>query len=286
MRTMVAAIAALALAMACASAQARIVEDKRWVPVKVKDAQGREVSRDIMVTVIYDGDARQPYPLLVFNHGRAPEAAERKALGRASFMSASSWFAQQGFMVAVPTRIGYGVTGGDDIEDTGACSKKNYAPGYDASTAQTLQVIDYLRGWKEVSKDRAIVAGQSFGGTTAIAIAARNAPGVQATINFAGGAGGRPRTHPGKPCDPGQIKALFAGYGKTARIPTLWIYSENDRYFGPTLPRQWYEAFRAAGGKGEFAGFPPHGEDGHRLFSASPESWQPRVRQFLKANGY
>jgi dienelactone hydrolase len=143
-----------------------------------------------------------------------------------------------------------------------------------------------MRGWKDAAKDRAVVAGQSYGGTTAIAVAARNTPGVQATINFAGGAGGRPKTNPGKPCDPNQIKQLFAGYGKTARVPTLWVYSENDQYFGPKLPKSWFDAFRAQGGKGEFAAHPPFGDDGHRLFTGAPESWQPRVLEFLRANGY
>ena len=278
--------AATFLILVSGAAHPRIVEEKRWVPVKVTDAKGRTVSRDIMVTFIHDDDMKPPYPALVLGHGRAAAAAERKAMGRASFLQVSSWFARLGFMVAVPTRIGYGVTGGDDVEYTGDCNSKSYAPGYAASAAQTLQVLAYMRGWKEVAKDRAVVAGQSFGGTTAIAIAADNTPGVQATINFAGGAGGRPKTHPQKPCDTAQIKALFAGYGKTARIPTLWVYSANDMYFGPVLPKAWFEAFRAAGGKGEFAAYPPFADDGHRLFTGDPATWQPRVLEFLRANGY
>jgi dienelactone hydrolase len=281
-----AAIACCVLAAACAGARAAVVEDKRWIPVTVKDAKGGEVSRPVMVTIYYDDSRRPPYPLLVLNHGRAAEEASRRNMGRALFTAISTWFAGLGFMVAVPTRIGYGVTGGDDLEFTGDCAGKSYAPGYEASAVQTLAVIDYLRGWKEVARDRAVVIGQSFGGTTAIAIAARNTPGVQAAINFAGGAGGRPRTHPGRPCDPKQITQLFAAYGKTARIPTLWVYSANDQYFGEKLPKAWFDAFRAAGGKGEFAGYEPLGDDGHGFFTRAPEAWQPRVREFLRANGY
>jgi dienelactone hydrolase len=280
------ALIAALLCLAPTLALAGIVEDKRWVPAKVKDAKGQDVSRDIMVTFYYDEQAKKPQPALILNHGRASDAAARRAMGRAQFSAISTWLAERGFMVAVPTRIGYGVTGGDDIEFTGDCNNKDYAPGYEASTEQTLQVLAYMRGWKEVAKDRAVVMGQSFGGTTAIAIAARNTPGVQATVNFAGGAGGRPKTHPQKPCDPAQIKALFAGYGKTARIPTLWVYSANDMFFGPKLPRQWFDAFVKAGGKGEFAGYAPFGEDGHRLFVGDPAAWQPRVLDFLRVNGY
>ena len=265
---------------------ARTVEEKRWIPSKVVNARGVEVARDIMVTFYYDDHAPQPYPALVLNHGRAVSSSERKALGRASYDPVSRWLAQRGFMVAVPTRIGYGVTGGEDVEDTGPCSKRNYPPGYAASAAQTLTVLEYMRARKEVAKDRAVIIGQSFGGTTAITVAAMNPPGVQATINFAGGGGGNPKTHPQMPCSQPQLKQLFADYGKTARIPTLWVYSENDMYMGPKLPRVWFDAFKAAGGKGEFALYPPLGSDGHGLFAKAPESWQPKVLEFLRANGY
>ena len=205
-----------------------------------------------MVTIFYDAAATRPSPLLVLNHGRAPGAPERLALGRAQFSAPSKWFAQRGFVVAVPTRIGYGVTGGPDVEYTGSCQQKNYSPGYAASAAETLAVIDYLRGWKEVAKDRTVVAGILFGGTTAITIAAMNLPGVQATINFAGGGGGDPKSHLEKPYGQPKLKQLFTEYGKTAHTPTLWIYAENDRYFGPRLPKVWFDAFKAAGGYGQF----------------------------------
>ena len=92
--------------------------------------------------------------------------------------------------------------------------------------------------------------GQSFGGTPAITIAAKNIPGVLATINFAGGGGGRPDTHPEEPCGADRMSELFANYGGTARIPTLWLYSENDKYWGQTLPRSWLERFQTKAAEG------------------------------------
>ena len=279
-------IVAAILAAFSAAAPARLVEVQRWVPAKAVDGKGREASRDMMVTIYYDDDLPQPYPALVLGHGRAASSKGRAALGRAQYPEASRWFAGLGFMVAVPTRIGYGVTGGPDIEDTGGCASKVYPPGYVASAAQTLTALEYLRSWKEVAKDRAVIVGQSYGGATAITVAAMNTPGVQATINFAGGGGGDPKGHPGKPCAPDRLRQMFADYGKTARIPTLWIYSENDQYMGPTHPKEWFDAFKAAGGKGEFKQFPPNGADGHHLFLQAPEWWKPKVLEFLRANGY
>jgi dienelactone hydrolase len=130
------------------------------------------------------------------------------------------------------------------------------------------------------------VIGQSFGGATAVAVAALNPSGVVAAINFAGGGGGNPKTQPGRPCGPHRLETMFRDYGATAKLPMLWVYTENDKYFGPTYPKEWFEAFRAAGGQGEFVQFPPHGEDGHSLFTAFPAVWRPAVVEFLRKRGF
>lgn len=268
------------------SVSAELIEQQLRVPVKVASAYGNDVARDIVVTVFHDNTTPQPYPLLVLNHGRSPDSAGRAAMGRARYSVASQWFAALGFMVGVPTRVGYGVTGGEDVEDSGQCSRKNYPPVYAAAAEQTLTVVSVLRDRADVAKDRTVVVGQSFGGTTAIALASRNLAGVQAAINFAGGGGGNPKTRPQEPCSPYWLERLFRDYGRTARIPTLWVYAENDMYFGPQLPRTWFSAYKAAGGIGEFQLFPPNGKDGHSLFTRAPEVWQPRVLEFLRANGF
>jgi hypothetical protein len=39
-----------------------------------------------------------------------------------------------------------------------------------------------------------------------------------------------------------QPERMFADYGKTAKVPMLWIYTENDLYSGLRYPRQWFDA--------------------------------------------
>lgn len=278
---------ALAAGLLCAgAAQAKLVEEVTKVPVKVSDAYGKAIAQDIVVTVYFDDAAPKPYPVLVLNHGRAPEPEKRAAMGRVRTSANSRWLARLGFMVAVPTRIGYGDSGGEDVEDTGPCTRKNYPPGYAAAAQQTVQLLEFMRQRPDTAKDRAVVMGQSMGGATAITVAAMNPSGVQAIVNFAGGGGGNPATMPQNPCATPLLERMFATYGKTARIPTLWVYTENDMYFGPKFPKQWFDAFKAAGGVGEYVLFPPNGESGHGLFTQAPEVWQARVIAFLQANGY
>lgn len=266
--------------------QAKMVEEVIKVPVKVANGYGKEIAHEIIVTVLHDDAAPKPYPLAVIGHGRDGNAQGRANMRRATSPVNSRWLAQLGFMVAVPTRVGYGETGGEDVEDTGDCNRKNYPPGYAAAAEQTLRVLEALRARPDAARDKAVVMGVSFGGATAIAVAAMNPPGVQAALNFAGGGGGDPVGSPQNPCSTAGIKRMFATYGKTARIPTLWVYAENDMYFGAKLPKEWFDAFKAEGGTGEFVVFPPHGKDGHGLFSAGPQVWRPAVLDFLRANGY
>jgi hypothetical protein len=63
------------------------------------------------------------------------------------------------------------------------------------------------------------------------------------------------------------LLASAAGhFGKTARTPMLWIYTENDSYFAPSIARAMYHSFTSAGGVADFEQPGPYGTDGHRLF--------------------
>lgn len=276
-------VAALLLAGAT---QARPLEEQVDLPVQVKDANGRQTAQTIKVTVFSDDANPRPAPVLIINHGRAPDAQGRADLGRARYSAAAQFFVQRGFIVAVPTRVGYGVSGGQDVEFSGDCNRKNYPPGFAAAADQNLAVIEMLRQRTDVAKDRLVLMGQSYGGATAVALAARNPPGVVAAINLAGGSGGNPQTSPQQPCAPQLMERLFRTWGKTAKVPMLWLYTQNDRYFGATYPRQWFDAYIEANTEAEFVQFPPHGEDGHSLFTRFPEVWQPRVVAFLEAQGF
>ena len=256
------------------------------VPVKVRDRYGKSIEQDIVVTV-FEVPGRAPYPLLLLNHGRPVDTAGRMKMGRVRYSEAARYFARLGFSVWVPTRIGYGASGtSEDPEYTGNCAMRDYKPGYEVAADQSVQVIDRARRRADIDAKRIVVVGQSFGGATSIALAARTPAGLVAAVNFAGGGGGNPETRPGEPCLPNLLEAMFRDYGKGARVPSLWIYTENDLYFRPLYTRAWFDAFKSQGANGEFVLLPPFRDNGHLLFSRGFDIWRPIVENFLKRQGF
>ena len=271
----------LALSLAVQdAAHAKVVEETIDLPVEVTDQKGQKVQHTIRVFIFRD-DARPRSPFLILNHGRSGDRAIRAALSERAFRANAHYFVNLGFAVFFPVRVGYGVTTGPDVEDTGSCQRKVYPPGYEAAAVQSLAVIELAKSKPWIDPTRGIVVGQSYGGTTSIALAARNIPGVLAAINFAGGGGGDPKNRPQQPCGVEKLTSLFASYGKTAKIPTAWMYSPSDLYWGPDIPRQWFDAFRKEGGKGEFIALPPIQPDGHLSFSRNRNAWSVPLEKFL-----
>jgi dienelactone hydrolase len=282
MRTMVGVVLAIAALWGGAPALAGVVEEVVELAVPVSTAMGRKSNHPLTVTVFRDDGKAGRAPFLVLNHGRATTAEGRARFGRVRYAENARYFVSLGYAVFVPTRVGYGVTGGPDLEDSGPCATKYYRPGFAAAAAQSVAVIDYAKRLPYVDPARGLVVGQSYGGATAIALAAEGVPGVVAAVNFAGGSGSRPETHPEEPCRSDSLRALFASYGAAARIPTLWLYSENDRFFGVRKPREWFDGFVAAGGKGRFVQLPPYRSDGHPIFTGDPAAWRPAFEAFVR----
>ena len=152
----------------------------------------------------------------------------------------------------------------------GDCDKPNFRwPGLMIATLDQW-VIDFMEKEALVAPGKAIVVGQSGGGWGAIALSSLNPSSVRAIITFAAGRGGRVDGKPNNNCAPDKLVEERAS--SAIRIPMLWIYAENDTYFGPDLANRMHKAFTEAGGKAEFRIFPPFGSDGHFFIDAASHS--------------
>lgn len=192
------------------------------VPVQVKTIFGQVVSQPIKVTVFRD-DQRERAPYLILNHGRPASEAEFAAMKRVRYADNARYFVSLGFAVFVPTRVGYGESGGVDVEYSGRCDSRSYAPVYAAAADQTVAVVQAAAALPCVDPGKGLLVGQSFGGMTTIALAARDLPGLAGAVNFAGGGGGDPVGHPENPCSPHRLKSLYGEYGAQNKVPTLWL---------------------------------------------------------------
>ncbi len=256
------------------------------LPVTVKNRWGREETKPITLTTFRPpGDG--PFPLVVMNHGRAV-SDKRAQQGRARHEPVARYLVSKGFAVFVPTRVGYHRTYGDfDPEDTGGnCRDFRPQAAAQAVSDQVLAVLAHAKTLPWADASRWVVMGQSAGGNTAVAVAGRNPPGLVAAINFAGGAGGNPDTRPGDPCGPVDIGRMWKGFAASAKLPMLWLYWQNDRYWGPDWPGRWAEAWREGGGQLEFHHLPPSGSDGHGGINTDMDHWVPLVEAHLAKAGF
>lgn len=226
-------------------------------------------------------------PLAAINHGSPAKPSDRPNV-KPGFKAAAEWFVKRGFVVVLPIRRGYGATGGQWGETYGRCDNPDYKRAGLETAKDIRAAIAYMTKQDFVRPERALVVGQSAGGWGSLGLASQNPPEVAAIVNFAGGRGGYADGKPNNNCRADRLVEAAGDYGKTARTPTLWIYTENDLFFSPSISRRMAEAYSAGGGKAEYTLLGVYGKDGHSMFGAAGGlgRWRDLVDKFLSANGF
>ncbi|RZN32539.1 dienelactone hydrolase [Bradyrhizobium sp. Leo121] len=233
-----------------------------------------------------------PFPLAIMNHGVSLDPVQRSFFPLVEFRDAAMWFARRGYLVVAPVGSGYGASAidiperglyGPFFSKIGSCTNPNFRDAGMAVAQLDLWIIDYMAAEKKIVPKDVIVIGQSAGGWASIALSSVNPPQVKAIITFAAGRGGRVDGKPNNNCAPDRLVEAISEFGRTSRVPMLWIYIANDTFFGPTLSKRMHEAFTAAGGNAEYHLLPPFGDDGHFLVGSADSIpiWAPPVGAFL-----
>jgi dienelactone hydrolase len=220
------------------------------------------------------------FPLALVNHGSPRTGADRPNMTPLAMLPEAIEFARRGWAAVVVMRRGYGGSNGGWAEDYGACNNPDYIAAASGAAADLKAATAYLVKRPDIDPSRMISVGVSAGGFATVALAADPPPGLVAAISFAGGRGS---LKPDEVCGGDRLVKAFHEMGGKSRVPMLWIYAENDHFFGPQLAQQLRQAFTSAGGKVEFIRAPAFGEDGHSLFSrAGIPIWTGYVDSFLK----
>ena len=280
------AVSALALAAALlvgvAFAAPTLAPDETVIRATVPAGPGLFNSAKQIDVTVFKPKGEGPFPIAVISHGSPRSAAERRRGGRVRFEAQSRAFMAMGYAVVVPTRRGYGDSEGDWAEGYGTCSAPDYYAAGLESARDILAATDAARAIPGLDGKRIVLVGQSAGAFGSVAAATKPVPGLMAVVNFAGGRGSR---GPDDVCAEAQLVEAMARYGKGTHVPQLWIYSRNDRFFGPDLARRMHAAYQAGGGSAQFVEAPAAGLDGHGYFATSMDDWSPRVEDFLARIG-
>jgi dienelactone hydrolase len=219
-------------------------------------------------------------PLALLTHGTAYEPEVRAHVTPWNYLEQALWFARRGYVALVVVRQGYGRSGGKQDGLEGGCgSRGSFYDSGEASADDLREAAKYMATQPEVDASQIVSVGVSTGGFAQVALAANPPPGLKAAISFAGGRGGNGK---GDNCNLGGLISAFHDFGKHNKVPMLWLYAENDKWFPPKMSVEFEKSFHAAGGKDEFVMVPPDGEDGHGYYRHI-SAWSDRVEAFLKA---
>lgn len=222
-------------------------------------------------TTLYRPPGDGPFPLVIFNHGKA--AGDPRLQQRSRFVWPAREFVARGYAVALPMRQGFAGSGGR--YPNAGC---NIAANGRLSVQDVRTTIAYFERRADIDARRVVLVGQSAGGLVALAAASQNLPQVVGVVNFAGGL-----RQDRCPDWPSTLAAAAADYASTTHIPTLWLYGDNDATFAAPVWHEMYARYVAAGGDAQLVAYGSFGKDAHALFAARSgvPVWEPEVARFF-----
>jgi dienelactone hydrolase len=268
---MVAAAFMVISAVRCAAGE--FVQENLRIPLAAAGPRGLEA-------VLVRPDEPGRYPLALISHGSPRLRADFADMTPLGLLTEAIEFARRGFAAVVVMRRGYGGSGGGWGEDAGGCTNPDYLAAERSAVVDLKATIDYVTKRPDVDGSRMIAVGVSAGGFATVALTSSPPPGLVAAISFAGGRGSLADD---QICREDRLIEAYRVFGKTSRVPMLWVYAANDHFFGPDLAVKFKDAFTSSGGHVEFIPAPAFGKDGHALFStAGIPLWTVYVDAFLK----
>ncbi len=251
--------------------------------IPVRDADGRTTR--LLEALLYRPPDEARRPLVIISHGSPRRFDERAGMRPNWAEYAAAFFAGEGYVVLVPMRRGYGRSPGEaDDRAHGPCSHPDYTDAGLRAGRQLVDIVLYMREQAFVDANRIVLAGQSAGGFASLAAAGSSPAGVVAVINFAGGRGSRAANDV---CGEARLVEAMGRFGNGARVPSIWLYSENDLFFRSDLARRMHAAYALGGARTTLHILGAYGSDGHGFIrrADSAAEWQPLVRAFLASLG-
>jgi dienelactone hydrolase len=247
--------------------------------IPVPDADGS--TERLLEALLYRPAGEGRRPLVIISHGSPRRVQDRAGMQPDWAERAAEFFVAQGFAVLAPMRRGYRRSPGDaDDLAKGPCSNPDYTDAGMRVGRQIAAIARYMQRQGFVEANRIVLAGQSAGGFASLAAARENPEGVIAVINFAGGRGSRADNDV---CGEAKLVEAMGHFGQGTRVPSIWLYSENDLFFRPELARRMHASYALGGARTTLHILGAYGADGHGFLrrADSAKEWQPLVQQFM-----
>ena len=264
------------VAMGTSGAGGELVETIS-IPMTLSERRG--VMHEVQLeATLYRPSAAGSHPVIIFNHG-STGAGRVSPRATVTYAETARFFVEHGLAVLVPMRRGRGASGGEYLERYD-CDAAVLSAGVDRAVADLDAVMTFVAQQPWADTTRLVLGGMSRGGLLSIVYASSRRSGARGVINYAGG-------WTVERCDArlGFHERMLAEAGRASTLPTLWLYAENDRNYGPGAIHAYHRAFTRAGGTADLHVFPPIGHDGHILLPRSVPVWSSVVGQFLSRLG-
>jgi dienelactone hydrolase len=252
------------------------VQEATLLPVTIGGATFR-----LEVLVVRSRTATGRLPIALVTHGKPGPRDDLATIHATTYRGIARDLARRGWLAVVVVRRGYGFSEGS-LPQFGDCrSGYDLARMFRTEALDLAGVLSVVANRPDADATRAIAVGVSAGGAATLAFAASAPANLKAVINVSGGL--RNDTCPYE----GRLVETVAGFGRTTKIPTLWVYARNDRLFGPDLVEKMRAAFVSAGGDARLSMVDPLGDDGHALFNLTEgrTRWYAALDAFLRDVG-
>lgn len=270
--------ASILVAAFAATAGETVVE----LSVATHTSAGEAVEGKMPLTV-YVPPGAGPFPAVVVSHGRPGTRAERDRMSRVRMASVAATLLGRNFVVLIPTRLGYAANSKHDPEFFVSCAAPRYPEAFAAGADQVAAAVRHAQSLPQVDPQRIFLIGHSVGGGVTASAASRGLPGVRAAAIVSAAHGGREGA---PPCRDDLLKDTFRSFGAVAGgAPLLWMYVENDEWVPAASARAWFDAYTAAGGRGEFRLVGAQ-RNAHFWFLAEPGQWVQDVIEFFGRHGH
>jgi dienelactone hydrolase len=242
------------------------------VPVDARNPKGGKFT---LQAFVYRPSGGGRHPLAVLSHGSS--GGDRKL--EVPQPELAKFFTDRGFVVVVPMRRGRGTSGGTSLEgEDKNCNPASWWPGLRAAYDDVTATIDEAAKMPGVDARKIALVGESRGGFLSVAYAAQGArrARVLAVVNFVGGWVAQAEDN----CSVDFNQVAFRRFGRTTRVPELWLYGDHDPFYATPSIRSYPKAFADGGGKVSFDLIEGVPNNGHWL-PGFPALWASSVDQYL-----